>query len=54
MNDLGLSAIQKICRMGKICKVCDKKFYLRAAFTRIAGEINHYETEGKKMEERLD
>ena len=28
--------------MGKVCRICDHKFFLRAKFENYANEIDHY------------
>ena len=52
--------MQKVCKMGRVCRICDRKFFLRASFEKHAKEISHYadletkmETEVHKRERKL-
>ena len=49
MENLALSDIQKQCRMGRCCRICDRKFFLRASFQNHATQINHYHQEASKV-----
>lgn len=42
MENLALSDLQRQCRMGRCCRVCDRKFFLRASFQSHAAQIGHY------------
>ena len=52
--------MQKVCKMGRVCRICDRKFFLRASFEKHSKEIRHYtdletkmETEVNKRERKL-
>ena len=40
--------------MGKVCKICDRKFFIRAAIEGYANEMEFYEEQAEKLEEELD
>ena len=42
MQDADLPTMQKACKMGRVCRICDRKFFLRASFEKHAKEIKHY------------
>ena len=49
MQDADLLTMQRVCKMGRVCRICDRKFFLRASFEKHIKEINHYtELEAKK------
>ena len=60
IEDADLASMQKVCKMGRVCRICDRKFFLRASFEKHAKEIRHYsdletkrENEGHKRERKL-
>ena len=46
------SELQRLMRMGTICKICDRKFILRDSYRKYAGEITYYEREKEQLEEQ--
>ena len=39
--------------MGRACRICDRKFFLRASFCAYATKINFYASEAAAVEEKL-
>ena len=52
-KNLALSQIQKLCKLGRCCRICDRKFFLRASFQHYSGEISFYFEETEMIEECL-
>ena len=50
-SNMSRSELQRLMRMGTICKVCDRKFILRDSYRKYAGEITYYEREKEQLEE---
>lgn len=40
--------------MGRACRICDRKFFLQAAFLRYSAQINHYQKEAEILEQKYD
>jgi hypothetical protein len=40
-----LEQMHKVCQFGKICKVCDRKFFLRTTYLEYANELVRLEKE---------
>ena len=51
---MSLETIKKVCKMGKVCRICDRKFFLRASFEAYAEDIKFYEDQTQKVEAELD
>ena len=45
--------LQRTFKMGKVCKVCDRKFFIRASLENYANEIEFYEEQAEKVEDEL-
>ena len=43
MTKMSSSKMQKTFKMGKVCKICDRKFFIRASIEGYANEIEFYE-----------
>ena len=54
ITNLALSDIQKKCRMGRVCRICDRKFFLRASFQQYAGQLQYYVSETVVVEKELE
>ena len=44
------SEMQKTCRMGRVCRICDRKFFLRASYTSYANELEFYSTQKQQLQ----
>ena len=40
--------------MGKACRICDRKFFLRQSFSKYAREISYYGEEAQKLEIKIE
>ena len=40
--------------MGKVCRICDRKFFIRASFETHANDIKFYQDQTQKVEAELD
>ena len=49
-----MSEIQRICKMGRACRICDRKFFLRASFQGHAAQIAYYANESQAVEDNLN
>lgn len=52
LENMALSDIQKRCRMGRVCRVCDRKFFLRASFSKFATQLTYYISETQVVDEQ--
>ena len=42
LNNMDLNTMQKVCKMGKVCRICDRKFFIRTSYEQHASEIKFY------------
>ena len=42
--------MQKTFRMGKVCRICDRKFFMRASIEGYANEIEFFEEQAERLE----
>ena len=54
MNNMALTDIQRHCRMGRCCKICDQKFFLRENYQIYSDQISFFVYEIEDMEEQLN
>ena len=48
-DNLDLSQIQQSCKMGRVCRICDRKFFLRATFQKYAAKASVYVQKSLKL-----
>ena len=48
--DLNLSELQRTCRMGRSCQICDRKFFLREAFEAQLAQHANFEQKVEKVD----
>ena len=51
---MSAGAMQRTFKMGKVCRICDRKFFLRASFEAYASEIKAYDVQIKQLEDEYD
>ena len=52
--DLDLSELQRICRMGRACRICDRKFFLRQSFEAQLTQLDHHVHKTIKVDVALE
>ena len=53
-KSLGLSDIQVIAKMGKACRICDRKFFLRGKFEMCTARGRHFAEQTEAIVHQLD
>ena len=51
---MALSEITRHMQMGNCCRICDRKFFLRASFQQYHNKITHYVAEAQEYEQSLN
>ena len=51
---MALSDIQQFCKMGRACRICDRKFFLRTSYQGYATLLTHYFDNMKEIEQNFN
>ena len=54
IGNMALSDIQRFCKMGRACRICDRKFFLRTSYQGYANMLTHYIDDIAEIEQNLN
>ena len=54
IGNMALSDIQRFCKMGRACRICDRKFFLRTSYQGYANMLTQFIDDIAEIEQNLD
>ena len=51
---MALSEIQRFCKMGRACRICDRKFFLRTSYQGYATLLTHFIDDIAEIEQNFN
>ena len=54
IGNMALSDIQQFCKMGRACRICDRKFFLRSSYQGYSIMLKNYIDDIAEIEQNLN